>query len=1027
MRKINLSLIKGNKNRWNIKQSIGKKRVCVFDHHIISSSKTLLIYLLSICLVLTSPASATDYFVSTNGNDNSSGNLENPWKSISYATTKAVAGDTIYLQDGIWHENNIVFLNSGNLTHHIKMTSYKDATPVIEGNISSQYTYGNVISIPTNYIDVSNIQIRSMNCSNGIAIIGDYVNISNCNIKEIGYDSKGTAIGIKGSHILISNVTTNDTGWNQIQISLQNNRNTTDVTIIDCNISNSRNHSLIDLFNDLLVDAYYLQNISVINSTLTCLPGQTAIFPHGAAPYIMENITIVGSEFSNGSIGLVSEYFKDSLVSDNIFINNSNYGLGAGSSVRVRNNTIFRNNTVINSKALFSAYPEEIIYFDKNNLSDFTLKYGNFTITDHKKDLWSIQLAYGATSTIRYLDNKVFEVSTSNSASNYDLGSISYLPSNSEVVINTKVDKAATFTVKKYPISVYPTKDRVNLTLNKFNTSLPQGDVLVNFTADTVDGNNVVFTVGDLKPNNCYLVKRNGEKLTATKANCSGYIKFNNSEWPKHTFTVEEISSSSGGNSSPSQISPVSSAGNDQTVTFGSRVHFNGSESTGDNIVSYEWDFDASNGFQSESIGAIVNHTYETAGTYTVTLRVTDANGNKDCDTCKVTVLEKPDDTIKADAFIELSPSSNNIIPGKNFTVNILADPSTPIIGAQLNFVFDSSMASANSVIEGDLFKQKGASTFFNEGDINSSEGTIKHIYGLIIGTSNVSTPGTMATINLTAGNKTGMAEFNLSNVLISDVNSKSVPYTVANASILIDTAPIMNTICCPKSVDEKSNLAFKISAKDADGDRLTLSASGLPEGASFNRTSGAFAWTPTVGQAGVYTITFKVCDGYLTDSENVTVTVNKLNKPPVINFFEPLNGTFFSEGERIGISVNASDAEGQALNYSIKIDGVMYSSDPAYIWETDYSSSGNHTIEVLVSDRIDEIKRQHTIYISECHPRWDVNEDGVVNILDITNVSQKYEITVSKPYPRYDVNQDGEINILDLTLVGHHFGELVT
>ncbi|WP_155399234.1 dockerin type I domain-containing protein, partial [Methanosarcina mazei] len=30
-------------------------------------------------------------------------------------------------------------------------------------------------------------------------------------------------------------------------------------------------------------------------------------------------------------------------------------------------------------------------------------------------------------------------------------------------------------------------------------------------------------------------------------------------------------------------------------------------------------------------------------------------------------------------------------------------------------------------------------------------------------------------------------------------------------------------------------------------------------------------------------------------------------------------------------------------------------------------------------------------------------------------------------PYPRYDVNQDGEINILDLTLVGHHFGELVT
>ncbi|WP_162197322.1 PKD domain-containing protein [Methanosarcina mazei] len=433
--------------------------------------------------------------------------------------------------------------------------------------------------------------------------------------------------------------------------------------------------------------------------------------------------------------------------------------------------------------------------------------------------------------------------------------------------------------------------------------------------------------------------------------------------------------------------------------------------------VKWNWNFGdetANSTFQNPT------HTYETAGVYTVTLTVTDTNCNTDSHTCMVTVLEKLEST----KVQILSP--NITLPGKTFTVNLLVDPSTPIIGTQLDFIFNSSMASADSATEGDLFKQKGASTFFNEGDINSSEGTIKHIYGLIIGTSNVSSPGTFATVNLTAGNKTGMTEFSLSNVLISDINSKSVPYTIANASILIDTAPVIDPTCCPKSVDEESNLAFKISAKDADGDRLTLSASELPQGASFNRTSGAFSWTPAVGQAGVYTITFKVSDGYLTDSENVTVTVNKLNNPPVINFFEPINGSSFSEGERIGISVNATDAEKQALNYSIKIDGVMYSSDPAYIWETDYSSSGNHTIEVSVSDGIDEAKMQHRIYISECHPRWDVNEDGVVNILDITNVSIKYETTVSKPYPRYDINQDGEINILDLTLVGQHLGEKI-
>lgn len=377
-------------------------------------------------------------------------------------------------------------------------------------------------------------------------------------------------------------------------------------------------------------------------------------------------------------------------------------------------------------------------------------------------------------------------------------------------------------------------------------------------------------------------------------------------------------------------------------------------------------------------------------------------------------------------ALIYLSPSNNTIIPNEKFKLSAYIVPVGGITGAQLDFVFDGSMASVNSVTEGDLLKQSGAYTIFSGGTINNSAGTVKHVYGFILGTANVSTPGNFATVNLTAGNKTGIAEFSLSNVLISDSNSKSVPYTVTNATVLIDTAPVMNPICCPKSVDEKSTLAFKVSAKDADGDRLVLSASGLPQGSVFNTTSGNFTWTPSTGQAGVYTITFKVSDGYLTDSQSVTITVKKPNNPPVINSFEPLNGSSFSEGERIRILVNASDANGQALDYSIRIDGVVYATEKEYVWETDYSSSGNHTIEVVVSDGIDEVKKQHIISITNCRPRWDVNEDGMVNILDITIVSKNYGAILSKPYPRYDVNQDGEVNIQDLTLVGYHFGETV-
>lgn len=53
--------------------------------------------------------------------------------------------------------------------------------------------------------------------------------------------------------------------------------------------------------------------------------------------------------------------------------------------------------------------------------------------------------------------------------------------------------------------------------------------------------------------------------------------------------------------------------------------------------------------------------------------------------------------------------------------------------------------------------------------------------------------------------------------------------------------------------------------------------------------------------------------------------------------------------------------------------------------------------------------------------PPWDVNKDGVINILDLTLVAANFGETVPTPA---DVNGDGVVNILDLTLVASHFGE---
>jgi hypothetical protein len=49
----------------------------------------------------------------------------------------------------------------------------------------------------------------------------------------------------------------------------------------------------------------------------------------------------------------------------------------------------------------------------------------------------------------------------------------------------------------------------------------------------------------------------------------------------------------------------------------------------------------------------------------------------------------------------------------------------------------------------------------------------------------------------------------------------------------------------------------------------------------------------------------------------------------------------------------------------------------------------------------------------------YDVNADGVVNILDLTFVASR----LGQTDPKADVNADGSVNILDLTLVARNFG----
>jgi PKD repeat protein len=81
---------------------------------------------------------------------------------------------------------------------------------------------------------------------------------------------------------------------------------------------------------------------------------------------------------------------------------------------------------------------------------------------------------------------------------------------------------------------------------------------------------------------------------------------------------------------------PAASAGPETTIDEGQSVSFDGTGSM-DNvgIVSYDWDFDDDG---TTATGQTTSHTFDSPGTYTVELTVTDAAGNTDTDTVEVTV-----------------------------------------------------------------------------------------------------------------------------------------------------------------------------------------------------------------------------------------------------------------------------------------------------------------------------------------------------------------------------------------------------
>ena len=172
--------------------------------------------------------------------------------------------------------------------------------------------------------------------------------------------------------------------------------------------------------------------------------------------------------------------------------------------------------------------------------------------------------------------------------------------------------------------------------------------------------------------------------------------------------------------------------------------------------------------------------------------------------------------------------------------------------------------------------------------------------------------------------------------------------------------SPVLQAIG-DKSVDENASLTFTINATDPNGEPITYLVQGLPSGATLDSQTGDFSWTPSYTQAGSYQVTFIASDGNSQDSETITITVSNINRAPV---FGPIVNQSVNENALLSFSVDATDADGQAITYSVSglPSGAVFASQ-TFTWTPSYDQAGTYQVTFTADDG--QVQDSETITIT--------------------------------------------------------------
>jgi parallel beta-helix repeat protein len=372
-------------------------------------------------------ASATNYYVSTTGNNNWDGlSPETAWGTIAYAvgTSPALAGDTIYVLDGYYPEGsgNVYFAKDG-----ITLTADNQESPsvVIDGITKNP---GDLVF---EILNRNNINISKLEIKNGDNCI-DVRTSTNIHISEcVIHDSYGEGIVIyDDSHYCsVNNCTLYSCRYNIMMLGGKNDQPNQDfsshLSVTNCEIYGGIDHNLLDLSGDM-------EHIDIKGNYLH--GGDHGTF------YTHQDVSggIKYLNFSDNTIsgGLDAIHFDTPCQHSSFISNTINQDVPGGMIVQFRegiNNVTFRNNYIrgdVSNQILFVHGVAGNNLFDHNDVKSdygdneyYIRGNGDATIRNEIGLSYKVASSDSGSLTVEYTDGRTFSVDGAGKYTTYTFSS----------------------------------------------------------------------------------------------------------------------------------------------------------------------------------------------------------------------------------------------------------------------------------------------------------------------------------------------------------------------------------------------------------------------------------------------------------------------------------------------------------------------------------------------------------------------------------------------------------------------------